>query len=159
MVPSHLRAQKLTKDFYEQLSDVNAVNMLYKIEEGVEERDNYGIALARVMPFPKTLLDRAAIVSDELRKQSERKEERGSSSTIMLERRRKLILNLKERLLQLRSAASTAATNEAGSSTNGNDRSSSEDTCSISNAMLTARLKELRRNFVLDMTALMDDAD
>ena len=133
--------------------------MLYRIEEGVEERDNYGIALARVMPFPKTLLDRAAIVSDELRKQSENSEERGLSSTVMLERRRKLILNLKERLTQLRAAAATTVTSETRPGTNSDGSSDVGNRSSISNAMLTARLKDLRKNFVLEMTALMDDTD
>lgn len=133
--------------------------MLYKIEEGVEERDNYGIALARVMPFPETLLDRAAIVSDDLREKSERREERGLSATVRLERRRNLILNLKERLLQLRAAVVTATTSETRPSTSSNDRSDVGHNGSINNAMLTARLKVSRKNFVLDMTALMDDAD
>ena len=146
--------------------------MLYKIEEGVEEKDKYGIALARVMPFPEPLLSRAAVVSEALRKQSERREDLGLSPTMMLERRRKLILNLKEQLLQLRAAAAAAAANPAFSvaantkSSDGVDDDSrsfsDEDTASgssITDAMLTTRLKELRKTFVLDMTALMDSPD
>ena len=177
--------------------------MLYKIEEGVEEKDRYGIALARVMPFPESLLSRAAVVSEALRKQSERGEaERGLSSTVLLERRRKLILNLKEQLLQLRAATAAASSSRhstnnskngataifapaptatdptAGSGIVDTEMSSdaNDDTNRVNNSddddyndgtsnngitdtMLTTRLKELRKAFVLDMTALMDAAD
>ena len=179
--------------------------MLYKIEGGVEEKDRYGIALARVMPFPESLLSRAAVVSEALRKQSERgDQERGLSSTMLLERRRKLILNLKEQLLQLRATAAAAAasasqttsksensatatfapaptatnsitgsgiadtemSSDANESTdnrvNDNDNDNHNDDIGnngITDTMLKTRLKELRRAFVLDMTALMDAAD
>ena len=102
------------------------------------------------MPFPDGLVDRAAAVANALRKSTERQHrQQETDSRIKLERRRKMILDLKERLLQIRAAA---VERFAGSGGGGVD----VDVDANDKEELRARLKELRGEFVVGMSALMD---
>jgi DNA mismatch repair protein MSH4 len=81
-----------------QLSDAHRMTMLFKVEEGHVQEKFYGLALARVLPFPPQVLEVAQSVSKYLHENAER---RASSSTALATaRKRKLVLHLIEQLLQ-----------------------------------------------------------
>ncbi|PBP17310.1 DNA mismatch repair protein Msh4 [Diplocarpon rosae] len=83
------------------LSEGNAMKMLYKIKEGHVKEQHYGIALARVVDLPPRILEVAERVSKTLEAQAEAK--RQSSKARALTKRRKLVYALRE---SLRTAAS-----------------------------------------------------
>lgn len=105
--------------------------MLYKIAEGAVKEPHYGLALARVVPLPSGLLEHAAIVAQKLKNQVLNRKR--TSAAVIHERRRKLILNLKEHLVQAQSGA-------------------------MEGEVLAVWLKELRKEFVVRMSAIDADA-
>ncbi|KAF2156856.1 hypothetical protein K461DRAFT_218151 [Myriangium duriaei CBS 260.36] len=75
-----------------------SLSMSYQVSEGVEKAEHYGLLLAKVLPFPNDLINKAERVAMdlELRAQQYRK----ASPAIIHARRRRLILHLKEQLRQ-----------------------------------------------------------
>jgi DNA mismatch repair protein MSH4 len=78
--------------------DASAMNMNYRVAEGVVTNDHYGLVFARVLPFPPDVLSKA----DEVSKLLEERLRSGKSrsSIVVTQRKRKLILTLKEHLHQ-----------------------------------------------------------
>lgn len=74
------------------------MTMLYRIDSGPVQEENYGINFARAIGFPEEFLDTAENVTDALKGIAEAKQQ--SSESHKLARRRKLILNLHEALQQ-----------------------------------------------------------
>ncbi|KAL0254767.1 MutS protein msh4 [Diplodia seriata] len=103
------------------------MNMLYKIAEGPVGEQHYGLALARVVPLPSKVLERAGEVSTKLKQRLQSQET--ASATVVRERRRRLLLTLKEHLVQAQSGAMEGRT-------------------------LGNWLKELQREFVIRMSAI-----
>lgn len=101
--------------------------MLYKIESGVVKEAHYGIVLARMMPVPKAMIDRAIEVANAL---EERRLSQGRVYRAKVQLRRKLMVDLREALLNAH-------------------HSESEDD------ELTARLTHLRDEFTMKMLELM----
>lgn len=108
-----------------------SMTMLYKVSEGAVKESHYGLRLARVVPLPPGLVDRAEAVAQKLERHMLRKKK--NSEIVLREKRRKLILNLKEHLVQAHTGVLEGAT-------------------------LTAWLKELQREFVSRMTVLEAEA-
>lgn len=79
------------------------MNMLYTIAEGHVKEEHYGLALARVVALPESVLETAIEVSEELGRQSVKRKK--SSKTFAINRRRKLILGLQESLLQAKAGS------------------------------------------------------
>lgn len=105
--------------------------MLYRLAPGTVEESGYGLALARVLPFPPSLLARAATVAEALDKNKlERKQ---TSAAVLTQRRRRLILTMHEHLVQAQQSNMQGAT-------------------------LKAWLQDLQREFVMRMTALEKEA-
>lgn len=78
--------------------DVPKMTMLYKIESGPVQEENYGIKLARAIGFPWRFINVAEDVAHALTRASEARKQ--SSESRKLARRRKLVLNLRETLQQ-----------------------------------------------------------
>ncbi|GAM43291.1 hypothetical protein TCE0_047f17986 [Talaromyces pinophilus] len=72
--------------------------MLYKVQEGHVQEKFYGLALAKVLPFPPQVLDVARRVSTHLYKIAE--DRAISSKALGISRKRNLVLQLREQLLQ-----------------------------------------------------------
>lgn len=81
-----------------QLSESNRMTMLFKVEEGHVQEKFYGLALARVLPFPAQVLDVAQTVSSSLHERAERRA--FGTQALATARKRKLVLHLREQLLQ-----------------------------------------------------------
>lgn len=81
-----------------QLSNAHRMTMLFKVEEGHAQEKFYGLALARVLPFPPQVLEVAQTVSKYLHENAERRA--SSSKALATARKRKLVLHLREQLLQ-----------------------------------------------------------
>lgn len=107
------------------------MTMLYKIAEGAVKESHYGLALARVVPFPPGLVDHAATIAQKLERHMLCKKK--TSATVLKEKRRKLILNLKEHLVQAHTGV-------------------------LQGEVLSAWLKELQKEFVKRMSALEAEA-
>jgi DNA mismatch repair protein MSH4 len=105
--------------------------MLYKVAEGAVKETHYGLQIARVVPFPPGLVDRATEVAQKLERRSQRRKK--TSVAVIRERRRKLILNLKEHLVQAHNSV-------------------------MEGDVLAAWLRELQREFVKRMTAIEEEA-
>lgn len=112
-------------------SNGDAMNMLYKIAEGPVREQHYGLALARVIPLPPGVLERADEVSTSLQQHVQGRKK--APAAVIRERRRKLILNLKEHLLQAQSGA-------------------------MDGDVLAGWLKALQREFVIRMSTIEVDA-
>lgn len=72
--------------------------MLYKVQEGLVQENFYGLALARVLPFPPEVLEVAERVSTHLCKIAE--DRTSSDRALKISRKRRLVLHLREQLLQ-----------------------------------------------------------
>ncbi|KAI9764819.1 MAG: MutS protein msh4 [Candelina submexicana] len=114
-----------------EITEESTMNMLYTIAEGHVKEEHYGLALARVVALPESVLGTATGVSEELRRQSV-KRQRGSRA-FAINRRRKLILGLQESLLQA----------SAGS---------------MQGEVLSSWLRKLQEVFVLRMDAIEAEA-
>ncbi|KAF2993307.1 MutS protein msh4 [Curvularia kusanoi] len=127
----HERAGVLNLHLAVDMESENSMTMLYKIAEGTVKESHYGLALARVVPFPPGLVDRAEAVAQKLERHMLRKKR--TSETVLKEKRRKLILNLKEHLVQAHNGV-------------------------LEGEVLSAWLKELQKEFVNRMSALEAEA-
>ena len=72
--------------------------MSYQVAEGVEKTEHYGLILAKALPFPIDVIDRAEQVAGDLERRA--KEQMRTSPAVMHARRRRLVLQLKEQLCQ-----------------------------------------------------------
>jgi DNA mismatch repair protein MSH4 len=114
------------------MSDQSRMEMLYRIANGAEKEEHYGLKLARVVPLPADIIEHAEQVAMTLEEQSKKKP--GNSLGIITARRRKLMLNLKEHLCQAK-------------------------TSKMDEETLKGWLKELQREFVLQMVALDEEEE
>jgi DNA mismatch repair protein MSH4 len=107
------------------------MTMLYRIAPGAVRETHYGLTLARVVPLPPGVVDRATAVAHQLEAHLQKKKK--ASETVLREKRRKLILNLKEHLVQAHNGV-------------------------LEGEVLSAWLMELKKEFVNRMTALEAEA-
>lgn len=107
------------------------MTMLYKATQGVVKESHYGLALARIVPLPSRVIERATFVAQAL--EHHRLHKKKTSETVLKEKRRKLILNLKEHLIQAQTGV-------------------------LDGEVLTAWLKELQKEFINRMVALEAEA-
>ncbi|KAK4992615.1 MutS protein msh4 [Elasticomyces elasticus] len=113
------------------MSTDNVMTMLYKIAEGTVTEQHYGLALAKIVPLPPRVLEHATLVANALERQMKKRKK--TSASVINARRRKLVLNLKEHLVQARNGA-------------------------MEGEVLSKWLEELRREFVVRMTAIDAEA-
>ena len=113
------------------MSQQNKMEMLYHIASGTVQEEHYGLALAKVLRLPTDIIEHAERVSRALEQQMKKKKK--LSLAVIQARRRKLILNLKEHLVQAHQG-------------------------SMDDENLKAWLKDLQREFVVQMTALDSEA-
>lgn len=112
--------------------DASKMTMLYKIAEGPNTSQFYGLALAKLVDLAPVVLQTACRVSEQLNKISERRH--GKSRALTVARKRNLLLSLREQLLQAR---------------NGN----------LKGDMLRKWLKKLQDDFALRMAAIDEEHD
>ena len=112
-------------------SQADTMVMLYRIAEGVESEEHYGLQIARILPFPPDVIEHATEVANKLEQQNKQRQK--ASLSIIHARRRKLILNLKEQLIQAQQGA-------------------------MDGEVLRSWLKELQCEFVVRMTAIDREA-
>lgn len=77
--------------------ETNKMTMLYKVQEGHVQEKFYGLALARVLPFPPLVLEVAQKVSAHLNNVAEQRAT--GSHVLQTSRKRNLVLQLREQLL------------------------------------------------------------
>ncbi|EEH35041.2 MutS [Paracoccidioides lutzii Pb01] len=116
----------------EMSPSTSKMTMLYKIADGFVKDKHYGLFLARLLPFPQSLLDKAQEVSKALSLKIENQRKR--SKTLAIAKRRKLILDLKEQLLQAKEGV-------------------------LEGKALQAWLKKLQQEFTLRMVALDEEVN
>jgi len=105
--------------------------MLYRAVQGSVQDSHYGLVLAQVVPLPPQVLSDATYMARRLER---RLLQTGKpSKSILSERRRKLILNLQEHLAQAYKGP-------------------------IQGELLSEWMKELRREFIIRMTTINDEA-
>lgn len=115
-----------------EISNSDRMTMLYKVAEGAVQNTHYGLALARVVPLPAGVVERAAEVAGNLERKVQRRKK--TSMAVIQERRRKVILNLKEHLVQAHNGI-------------------------MEGNVLAAWLKQLQDEFILRMSAIDRDAE
>ncbi|KAL2852528.1 muts domain V-domain-containing protein [Aspergillus pseudoustus] len=81
--------------------DASKMTMYYKITEGPNRTQSYGLALANLVELPRGIIDKAQNVSEELGRISLRRHGNQTRARAIT-RRRKLLLSLKEQVLQAR---------------------------------------------------------
>jgi DNA mismatch repair protein MSH4 len=113
------------------LENDKSMTMLYRVAPGALQETHYGLTLARIVPLPPGLVDRATDVAHQLEAHLEKQKK--ASETILREKRRKLILSLKEHLVQAHNGM-------------------------LEGEVLSAWLMELKKEFVNRMTALEAEA-
>ncbi|KAF4155166.1 hypothetical protein CNMCM6936_005508 [Aspergillus lentulus] len=111
--------------------DISRMVMLYKIAEGPDMTQFYGLAVAKLVDLPPGVLECAQAVSEKLNKIAQRRHSK--SKALMLSRKRNLLLSLREQLLQARNGT-------------------------LEGDALREWLKKLQDNFVLRMAAIEDEA-
>ena len=79
------------------MSETDKMKMLYKVADGAVQEEHYGIALAKVVGLPSSVIRMAETVSKIINANMEK---RKASKPILLARKRKLLLGLRESLLQ-----------------------------------------------------------
>lgn len=80
------------------MPDATTMNMLYKIAAGAVEEEHYGLALAKVLPLPREVLEHAEHVAGVLQERVAKRKK--TSLGVLVQRRRRLVLGLKEHLVQ-----------------------------------------------------------
>ncbi|KAI9038336.1 MutS family protein MSH4 [Aspergillus affinis] len=80
--------------------DASKMRMLYKIAEGPNMSQFYGLALAKLVDLSPIVLQTAQRVSEQLNEISDRRQ--GRSRALAVARKRNLLLSLREQLLQAR---------------------------------------------------------
>ncbi|KAF2786890.1 hypothetical protein K505DRAFT_258914 [Melanomma pulvis-pyrius CBS 109.77] len=86
-----------------EIENNDTMIMLYKIAKGEVTQSHYGLTLAKVVPLPAGVVERATYVAKKLERHKLKKKR--TSVTVIKERRRKLILDLKEHLVQTHNGA------------------------------------------------------
>ncbi|KAF7178451.1 hypothetical protein CNMCM7691_007147 [Aspergillus felis] len=110
--------------------DISRMVMLYKIAEGPDTTQFYGLAVAKLVNLPPGVLECAQAVSEKLNNIAQRRHSK--SKALMLSRKRNLLLSLREQLLQARNGT-------------------------LEGDALRGWLKKLQDNFVLRMAALEEE--
>ncbi|GIK02080.1 mutS protein msh4 [Aspergillus viridinutans] len=110
--------------------DISRMVMLYKIAEGPDTTQFYGLAVAKLVDLPPGVLECAQAVSEKLNKIAQRRHSK--SKALMLSRKRNLLLSLREQLLQARNGT-------------------------LEGDALREWLKKLQDNFVLRMAAIEEE--
>lgn len=110
----------------------NRMEMLYRVAAGTSTESHYGLRLAKVLPLPPDVSERAEHIAMTLERQMAKKKK--PSLGVLTARRRKLMLNLKEHLNQAR---------------DGN----------MSDEDLRRWLKDLQREFVAGMVKLDEEKE
>ncbi|GFF82696.1 mutS protein homolog 4 [Aspergillus udagawae] len=110
--------------------DISRMVMLYKIAEGPDTTQFYGLAVAKLVDLPPGVLESAQAVSEKLNKIAQRRHSK--SKALMLSRKRNLLLSLREQLLQARNGT-------------------------LEGDALRQWLKKLQDNFVLRMAAVEEE--
>ena len=87
--------------------DASKMTMLYKIVEGPVTNKFYGLALARLVDLPPTVLENATNVSEKMNQLAQRRH--STSKAMVVSRKRNLILSLREQLLQARNGSMDSA--------------------------------------------------
>lgn len=82
----------------ETIPEESKMTMLYKIADGYVQEKHYGLQLAKLLPFPKKMLDVAQTVSERISARNEAKKRKGRA--VALSRKRRLLLDLRESLVQ-----------------------------------------------------------
>jgi DNA mismatch repair protein MSH4 len=80
--------------------DASSMTMHYRLAEGAVKNCHYGLAFARVFPFPRSMIKKAELVSKVLQERVHARKK--TSSIVITQRKRKLLLGLKEHLEQAR---------------------------------------------------------
>ncbi|KAL4907405.1 hypothetical protein BDW74DRAFT_189806 [Aspergillus multicolor] len=80
--------------------DASKMTMYYKITEGPNKTQFYGLALAKLVEFPPAVLETAHNVSEELNQLSQRRH--SQTKALAIARKQKLILSLREELIHAR---------------------------------------------------------
>ncbi|KAF7114508.1 hypothetical protein CNMCM5793_008812 [Aspergillus hiratsukae] len=110
--------------------DISRMVMLYKIAEGPDTTQFYGLAIAKLVDLPPGVLESAQAVSEKLNEIAQRRHSR--SKALVLSRKRNLLLSLREQLLQARNGT-------------------------LEGNALREWLKKLQDNFVLRMAAIEEE--
>ncbi|RHZ65696.1 MutS family protein MSH4 [Aspergillus thermomutatus] len=110
--------------------DISRMIMLYKIAEGPDTTQFYGLAVAKLVDLPPGVLESAQAVSEKLNKIAQCRHSK--SKALMLSRKRNLLLSLREQLLQARNGT-------------------------LEGDALRKWLKKLQDNFVLRMAAIEEE--
>jgi len=76
----------------------NILAMLYRVSEGVDTNEHYGLKLAKIVSFPDQVYERAEYVINILEDKAKRNER--VSPFIVLARRRKVVFQLREQIIQ-----------------------------------------------------------
>lgn len=111
--------------------DASKMTMLYKIAEGIDTNQFYGLALAKLVDLPPGVLETTQQVSEKLNQLAKRRHSK--SRALAVTRRRNLILSLKEQLLLVRNRT-------------------------MEGEALRKWLKRLQDDFALSMAAIDEDA-
>jgi DNA mismatch repair protein MSH4 len=111
-------------------ADISQMVMLYKIAEGPDTTQFYGLTVAKLVDLPPGVLECAQAVSEKLNKIAQRRHSK--SKALMLSRKRNLLLSLREQFLQARNGT-------------------------LEGDALREWLKKLQDNFVLRMAAIEDE--
>lgn len=83
--------------------DASQMLMLYKIAEGPDTNQFYGLAVAKLVDLPSSVLETAQRVSESLNELTKRRHSKSRAQ--MLSRKRNLMLSLREQLLHARNGA------------------------------------------------------
>ncbi|RLL94576.1 hypothetical protein CFD26_100587 [Aspergillus turcosus] len=110
--------------------DISRMVMLYKIAEGPDTTQFYGLAVAKLVDLPPGVLESAQAVSEKLNEIAQRRHSK--SKALVLSRKRNLLLSLREQLLQARNGT-------------------------LEGSALREWLKKLQDNFVLRMAAIEEE--
>ncbi|KAJ4646277.1 MutS protein msh4 [Exophiala dermatitidis] len=92
-------------------ADASKLKMRYQVAQGYEEERFYGLALARVLDLPVSVVDTATRVSHALHERNEARKR--SCRALVSARRSKLLLNLREQLSQARESCRSAGSDPA----------------------------------------------
>ena len=103
------------------------MHFLYRLSDGTEQTPPYGLTLARLVPLPPSVLEKATRVSRALTEREARKKR--SRAAALVQKRRRLVLDLREQLEQAKQS-------------------------SMGNDTLMKWLRELQKDFVHKMLAV-----
>ncbi|KAI5285633.1 MutS protein msh4 [Ascosphaera aggregata] len=82
----------------EIVPEESKMTMLYKIADGYVQEKHYGLQLAKLLPFPRRMVEIAQLVSEAISERNEAKKR--TRKAIAFSKKRKLLLDLREKLIQ-----------------------------------------------------------